>query len=439
MIAAVHGLEEFRANLSRFEPFVNTDGNYSDFPNRQDTRTAFGEITAGLRKETFEGATFRVEGGGSSSRSEIGDPADGQDPINRGSGGLVRARVEVPFVGSKRRQDRIINQAYQESNARKARLNYLRDFRTDTSSALGYYNLCVLYKNSGDAYARQVVDLQKLFKDPRLDEADRLRVQSVIADFESREATYRSYYREYLRYLLAAIGVDQDEEVSLVIPEYQDSTFLERSAAPDGVATMIQEARENNPSFRVLENAMKDAELQRRLAIGGKLDITAYMEGTHFAVGSIDYDDRFGGWQIGGGVVVSLNDPRVLTATRKRAEAEIRSYEAKIEQEMVEIKRQIVTETESLRIDRDRRIQLIEVIKQKQQEYESRAEAYLSARRVLIDNVLGSRTEITTAEINMQNLLYGCRASEIRLQAALGVFYQIAGLSISDIAGEAKK
>ncbi len=439
MIAAVHGLEEFRANLSRFEPFVNADSNYSDYPNRSGTKTFLSEATAGIRKETFEGAVFKVEGGGSTSRSKVTDPADGNPYEDSGSGGLLRARIEVPFVGSKKQQDRIINQAYQESNARKARLTYLRDFRVDTVSALSYYNLAVLYQNTGDSFAKHVADLEKLLKDARLAEADRSRVGSVIADYESRESLYRTYHREYVRYLVAAMGLDQNDEVSLVMPEYKDSEFIERSAKPEGLAAMIQEARDNNPTFRVLENAMKDAELQRRLAIEGKFDITAYLEGTHFPVGSTDYDNRFDGWMLGGGVTVSLNDQRVLTASRRKAEASIRSYQAKIEQEMIEIKRQIITETESLRADRTRRQQLLEVIRQKREEYASRSEAYLTAKRVLIDQVLESRGDVTTAEINLNNLLYGCRASDIRLQAALGVYYQIAGLSIADIAGEQKK
>ncbi len=40
-----------------------------------------------------------------------------------GDGGLVRGRVEVPFIGSRKRQDRIISQAFQESSARKAMLD----------------------------------------------------------------------------------------------------------------------------------------------------------------------------------------------------------------------------------------------------------------------------------------------------------------------------
>ncbi len=439
MVSAIHGLEAFRANLSRLEPFAELNSSYSRFPNQQSTRTLTGEATVGIRKETFEGAVFRVEGGGSASRARIGDPAEGEKPIDEGSGGVLRGRVEVPFVGSRKRQDRIINEAYQESNARKARLNYLRDFRLNTLNALSYYNSCVLYRNYADGYARHVADLEKLSKDPRLAEADRSRVRSVITDYESREASYRSYEREYLRHLLARMGLDQNDEVVIEIPEYKESVFIQRASTPEGVAEMIEEARANNPTFRVFENAIKDAELQRRLAIEGKLDITAYVEGTNYPFGGVDYDTRADGWMVAAGVTVSLNDRRVLTATRLKAEADIRAYQARADEELIEIKRQIITETESLRTDRDRRIQLLELIKQKQEEYASRCEAYLTAKKLLIDQVLESRSDLTAAELNLYSLLYSCRAGEIRLQAALGVYYQIAGLNVADVAGEAKK
>ena len=115
MTAARYGLEEFRANLNRLEPFVETRTDLSDFPNR---RGAFGgalESVVGVENETFGGSVFSAEVGGSASRFEFDRALATQDSIETGAGALVRARAEIPFLGSRRRQNRIIAQALQES------------------------------------------------------------------------------------------------------------------------------------------------------------------------------------------------------------------------------------------------------------------------------------------------------------------------------------
>ena len=53
-----------------------------------------------------------------------------------GGGALVRIRGEKPFFGSRRRQERSIAQAFQESTALKAQLLYLKNYRSYVDSAL---------------------------------------------------------------------------------------------------------------------------------------------------------------------------------------------------------------------------------------------------------------------------------------------------------------
>jgi len=433
MISADHALEEFRANLSRLEPFTEVRSDVSRYPNRAGSpRAVFGEATAGIQKETFEGAIFRIEGGGSAARTTFERPGEDMDAVDEGAGGLVRGRIEVPFVGSRVRQNRIINQAFQESQARKARLNYLSDFRVYVLNALSYYNQCLLYQSYAESYARHIADLDALQKDERVAREDRSRIQTVMADVANRQAQYDSYYAEYKRYLLASLGLDQTTEITLIPTEYQPSPFVERASTPEGLAEMIDEARANNPTFRVLEDAIRDAELQRKLAIQGNFDITAFLEGTQFPVGAFTFDDRFEGWVVGGGVTVRLNDQRVLKASRLKAEANIRAFKADSDAVLMETKRQIVAETEALRADQDQRNQLLDLIQRKRAEYTSRAEAYLTAKRVLMDQVLSSRSETTNAELNLHSLHYYNLGRRIRLQAALGFFYQMAGLHVGE-------
>lgn len=451
MVSAVHALEEFRANLSRLEPFTETRSSYSDFPYRKGTRTMAGEAVGGLRKETFEGAVFRVEGGGSASRAAIGNPGKDEDPIDQGAGGLLRGRIEMPFVGSRKRQDRLISQAFQESSARKARLTYLSHFRAYVTDTLDYYNQSVLYRNYAQIYASLVDDLQALLLDERLRDADdRSRIESVRAQHRFNQTRYESLNRVYLRYLLESAGLSQNEDVTLVTPPYEPSPYVERAETEDGINSLIEEARKNTPIFQVLSDAIDDAELQRRLAIQGQLDITAFVEGTHFPVGAESFDDRFDGWTLGGGVSVSVNDQRVLTASRRKAEANIREFQANRDAELLQITRQVIVETEALRSEREERRQLLDLIEQKRNECDARTRAYLESRNgstatprmngdqatqpvpILIDQVLESREELMSAEYNLHALHYRRYGRIIRLEGALGVYYQMAGLQMDD-------
>ena len=144
MVAAQHGLEEFRANLSRLEPFVEGRSDLSEFPNRTGAFGHTAEAVVGIQKETFEGAIMRAEAGGALSRFRFDDEDSNRRVVEDGSGGLVRARFEAPFFGSRRRQNRVIAQAFQESTARRAQLDYLDDYGDYVDDALSYYGLTVV-------------------------------------------------------------------------------------------------------------------------------------------------------------------------------------------------------------------------------------------------------------------------------------------------------
>ena len=56
MVASQYALDEFKYNLSRFEPFVETTGTTFQFPQRSDSGGRTGEATGGIAAGTFESA-----------------------------------------------------------------------------------------------------------------------------------------------------------------------------------------------------------------------------------------------------------------------------------------------------------------------------------------------------------------------------------------------
>ena len=434
MTASQYALDEFEANLSRLEPFVEVNSKASDFPERSDARAVSGEFTGGLEKETFEGAIIRVEGGISGSRVKFGQIGEDEDSVESGRGSVLRARLEVPFVGSRRRQNRVISRAFQESSNRQAKLRYITNYRTYVLNALQYYRSTLLYRNYACAYDDKAAELRRLLQRKTLKPEERSRVESNLNSTESYRDQYQASHRASLARLMSMVGISSNEDIILEEPEYRPSPYLERTAANEGKRQLLLEAYENNPRFRVLSDAIADTELQKRQAIDGEYDITAFVQGTQFPFGAETFDDRVGGWEIGGGVTIRLNDKRVLSATRLKAEAEIRQFQALIEAEKLRIKQQIAIETDTLWSYYRLRDEIVELIQLKAEDYEERKEAFFGVNEqdYLIDDVLYPLGEWTSAKVRLGGNTYYGNDAEDDLKAATGEVYRIVGMQIED-------
>lgn len=438
MEASRHGLDEFRSNLSRLEPYVEMRSDQSEFPNRRDAFGNRAESVVGVKKETFDGSVISTEVGGSYSRYEFGSVMAGQEPVESGGGALVRSRLEMPFFGSRRRQDRIIAQAFQESRARKAQLDYLKSYRTVAEAAVEYYNEAVYYQRLIDAYERYAAALDGLIANEKVKELDRARLDSVRGGAETTLNIYRTRFYEDLQIVKSYVALAPGEEITLDVPEYRLSPVAARADDPGVLHELLQQARQNNPAFAVLRDARANAELQRQRAIKGRYDVTAFLEGTTFPVGSESFDDRFEGWTVGGGLNVRLNDRRVLKHTQLKAESEIRQFEAEIEAEELLVRRRITTETQGL-LENDRnRAQILDVIRQKTDEFQTRQEDYF-AGRINIDQLIETRSGLAGIESSLASNLYTSANRESRLLLATGRVYELVGLKVANDDGDARR
>jgi len=434
MVAAQHGLEEFRLDLSRLEPFSRFNTTSSRFPERRDAQGLMGEVVGGIEKETFEGAILRVEGGASASRFEFSETEEELAEVEKGSGALIRARLEVPFVGSRKRQQRVISQAFQESSARKAELGYVSNFRTYANQALNYYHYAIYNLDIVRAYDHKLNELNTLLNDPRVLPEDKPRIEAYITQAKVLHDQNDVDYRQYMLYMLTALGISMDDEYTLEEVPFESSRYARESRTPEGLQRMIEKAYRNNPTFSVLRDAIKDAELQRQQSIVGKYDLTAFVEGTQFPFGAETYDDRVGGWEIGGGLTVRLNDHRVLTASRLKAEAQIREFKAQIEAERLSIQQSVINATDNLRSKENLRTKVLELIVQRRNDYKDRLRRYLEDKdpSVMIDDVLYPLSNWTSAKVRLAtNRLY-CGTSTASLMAATGEVYRMVGMQVDN-------
>lgn len=429
MMAGNHALTEFRANLSRLEPYVEAGSDLSEFPNRHG---AFGntvETVAGVRKESFGGAVFSTEMGASHSRFEFDRAVAGSNPVESGAGALLRARIEVPFFGSRRRQDRIISQAFQDATARRAQLDYLKSFRSQVADTISYYNQVVFWQRSLDNYDRWMASMDLLLRDPRLRESDRLRIETARTAVESNWNHVASRQEDNFGTLLSFLGTVAEAEVEVEMPSYRLSPFVDQARQEAGVRSLIQQARENNPAFRILKDAIKNARLQRDQAVRGRYDVTTFLEGTTFPLGSETFDNRYQGWTVGGGVNVRLNDHRVLKATRAKAEAQIRQFEAEMETEEISIRQRIISHATTILANDKNRQQLLAASGQLEAAFVARREEYF-AGSINIDQLLSARADVAANESSLFANLQLTAEREALLSMALGEIYSMVGLQI---------
>jgi outer membrane protein TolC len=280
-----------------------------------------------------------------------------------------------------------------------------------------------------DSYDRYLEDLNSLVADTRLAEHDRSRVGSVRGGAETTRNIYKARWAEDLQVLRGYVALAPTEEVELDMPEYQLSPLAAKADQPGELHSLLQQARENNPAFAVLRDAKSNADLQRQRAIKGRYDVTAFLEGTTFPVGSESFDDRYQGWTMGGGVNLRLNDRRVLKHTQLKAEAEMRQFDAEIEAEELLVRRRITTEAQAL-LENDRnRAQILEVLRQKAEEFKVRREDYYSGK-INIDQLIETRSGLTSMESSLGSNLYNSANREARLLLATGRVYELVGLKV---------
>ena len=181
----------------------------------------------------------------------------------------------------------------------------------------------------------------------------------------------------------------------------------------------------------MLNDAISDTELQRQQAIKGKYDVTAFLEGTLFPVGSESFDNRLDGWTVGGGLNVRLNDRHVMAATRLKAEAQIRQFKDTIEAEEILLRQRILTMTHGILDNHNNRKKISEVVQQKSEEYQQRLKAYFDGG-VNIDQLLDSRSELASQESGLASNQYNSADRESNLLSAIGNIYEIVGLTFDD-------
>jgi outer membrane protein TolC len=277
--------------------------------------------------------------------------------------------------------------------------------------------------------------LDQLLQDIRLREPDRLRIETARAAVESNWNHVSSRQRDNFGTLLANLGAIPDQEVEMEMPDYRLSPWVEQARQEHGVRALIELARVNNPAFRILNDAIKNARLQHEQAVRGRYDVTTFLEGTTFPLGSAVFDNRYQGWMIGGGINVRLNDKRVRNATRLKSEAQIRQFEAEMEAEEIGIQQRVISNTTTILDNDQNRKQLLGAAARLASVFETRRKEYF-AGTINIDQLLSARADIALNEDSLAANVQRTAEREANLSLAIGRVYEMVGLKLGSDATE---
>jgi hypothetical protein len=397
---ALQGLKAFEFNLNWLEQFTDIRSDAIGFSNH----------------ELAEDLTNEVKG-----------------DKEKGGGMLVLSRTEAIPFGSGRRRNWAGTSEFQKWHASQAKLHYLEHYRACVENALFYYHLTMYYQRLASAHQRFVEDLDSLINDQRLKEEDRERVESVRAEHRARRERHAVDEREYRLILMSELGIAGDQEFELKVSPDRLGVDVMRSASPEWLDRLLEEACKNNPTFRVLNDAIRDTEFQCRQATKDTHEVAAFVEVAQFPLGTEMFDERLDGRTTGPGLTFQPNDNRVAKASRLKAESQIRQFRARLDAEEITTRRRIITETEALKDNDKQRTHLLNVIEQKQAEFARRLKDYFQNQNdVDIDHVLDSRREVVNAEVRLSSTQYNSGNREARLMGTTGRVYKIVGLKIGE-------
>lgn len=427
--ATEYQFQRFERNLSQFVPMIfesNYDHEVEDFLD-EDGRLKDEEdqasLSVGFEKEFFDGKQISA---GTGVRGESDEDGESVNPY-------LEAEMRFPLFSSFTTLERVTERNFEESELLEAWLDYIETVRDTISESYESYISLQIAKNDRDIAQKAISDFQELMNEPfvagRNGDIDQLRdeIQSFQSEFVNQEGNLDASFIE----LMDTLGKDNLllEEVNFIDLDQEDyygRHYLERD-----IQEVIDEAVENDVEIRILEIARRNAELKKELAKKGKWDITGKLFGNYDLdnQGNNPRDSRR--YQVGLGISVQRNDPKLLLLSMRQAEAEIRRFEAQItwrKRQVVNLIKRRLTQGRSQRnlIEelKASRVLRMQVYQQKLVDYRSGIES--------LDNLIRARNALYDTDDDLIEASEEYYDIVIELDVASGYYFQ----QLGEAAGE---
>ncbi len=318
--AAEYQFQRFERNLSQFRPFILDSGIDRAAEStivdgeRETQRDDEGHVAVGMSKEFFDGTSLGASTGLRQTWDENG----------RNHNPFVELEAQFPLFSSFTRLERITDRSFEESQMLGSWLDFIETVRDAIGdSQEDYFDL------QNELALRTLVvnaqtDFSNLLNEPGV--AQRERDVNLLRDqiqaYQSRMVEQDGEIAAAHISLIDRLGLEglpltSITTMDLYAHEFYGSRYLQASPGD-----LIDAAIATDVEVRVMRIARDNARLKRKLAERGEWDIVGRL------VGGYDFeshgDDPSGrrGYRAGLAFSVERNDPRLLSLSLRRAQAE---------------------------------------------------------------------------------------------------------------------
>jgi hypothetical protein len=410
--SAQHNFDLFESELSQFTPLV------LDSKIKRETDAEKGaEITAGMEREFFNGASAGLNVG-NSSVFERGARTHAQ---------FVESEIEFPLFSSNTRLERLSERTFEENDLQEARLDYIDEVRDQIEDAQATFYEWTEATSMLRANTRHRDDLILLAEairgNDRVEVLDRIQsLESDIRVWELRIAT-----REIQLAQLLVIQPDSIAAISEVQIDVSSPKHLGRHYVAEPFSRILKRALTHDTESEILRSVIENAEEKIRLAERGKWDITVALDGRYnYGETGAGRDDTY---SAGMGLRLKKFDRKVLRHSRSKALADVRSAEAQIEQRAARLQSRIGEHKVELDNLVDRISQLTSLSESRHQIYTFKRQDFLN-QAITLDELLNASRNLLTTEEDYHATIAEYLNTIRSLDSVCGVYFAKLGIDI---------
>ncbi len=249
-------------------------------------RITSGRLTAGLRKEFFDGSSASLDAGNETE----------WDSEGRSHNQFVEGQVEFPLFSSNRKLSRVIKRTFEENELHNANLNYVERVRTVLHDAQEEYYDLIARTQVLNTIRKYKERLESLLDEPWIRDhpADARQIEDEInsldSDIKGWEVTVSSLKIRLQRKIgLESLEGFQIEPVPLGLGE---SDYYGRHYVEESTETLVERAMANDVKIKVLHSVMESAKEKKRLAEQGRWDTFVSINGGYSYTGSTTTTSR---------------------------------------------------------------------------------------------------------------------------------------------------
>jgi len=422
---AEYAFKHFKRELSSFTPFlldsdIERDWRRNRYAENDKTHSQqnYG-VRVGMEKEFFNGSSIFLGMGHRGGFNET-------ESANQ----YVEANAKFPLFGSYTTLSRVTSRAYEENEMYNARLDYIDTVRNSIQGAQENYFWLLNMLECVSLVQKCVEDYTHILELPRIKSQsnDFRQIQDEIKSTQSDILKYQGSVESYCISLKSSIGLtnlslNQVERMNLYEKEYYGKSYMNRQREE-----LLKEAEDKDIEIRVLENARKNSFEKKRLAEKGKWDIFFRVFGEYDFEGEGNSEGQ-DGYNVGVGISVKKIDSSLLRLSFKKAEAEIKKYDAKILNRQNEIKNEIDSDWTSAKNKRSQSDELIVSVDSRKLIFQQKLKDYADGKET-IDNLIQARKNQLETEITLVDSLGYFYENITDLDCSCGVYFSELGISI---------